>query len=431
MKISGKTAVEVSDSIRILVQKGQLSPGDALPPVRELAEQLAVNRNTIAAAYQRLVQAGVAVTQGRLGTSIARPAAALEQEGLSQDTALIDLADGNPNPARLPNPAALLAKQAPRPYLYGDDTVMPELLSLAQEWLGPDCPKAPAYDISHGAVDAVERLAVAHLVPGDKVAVEDPGFLGTIGALRSAGMKMLGVAVDEEGMLPQSLQAALESGARAVLLTPRAHNPTGCNLSAKRAAALKKVLAAYPAVLVVVDDHYCLLAETPYFDVIPASTLHWALIRSVSKGFGPDLRLALLASDAETAERLRTRLAPGVSWVSHILQAIVAAGLQCEETRQQLLATQQDYAARRDSLSQAMQSHGLRPLAPASGLNAWIPLPRDAKDVGYELAKKGWLVRLGSAFDVHGASQAIRVTTSKLEPDAAERFARDLKRCAF
>ena len=67
---AGKTASDIFDHIRHLVQSGGLQPGEVLPPVRELASQLAVNRNTVAAAYKRLVTSGLAVSQGRNGTAI-------------------------------------------------------------------------------------------------------------------------------------------------------------------------------------------------------------------------------------------------------------------------------------------------------------------------------------------------------------------------
>ena len=59
-------------------------------------------------------------------------------------------------------------------------------------------------------MDAIERLLVSHPVPGDKVAVENPCFLSSINTLRSAGMAAIGVAMDDEGMLPRALEAALE-----------------------------------------------------------------------------------------------------------------------------------------------------------------------------------------------------------------------------
>ncbi|KAG0730817.1 hypothetical protein G6F23_015919 [Rhizopus arrhizus] len=65
MKIHGKTAAEIYDCVRTLALSRQLSAGASLPPVRDLAVDLGVNRNTVAAAYRRLVTAGIAVTQGR------------------------------------------------------------------------------------------------------------------------------------------------------------------------------------------------------------------------------------------------------------------------------------------------------------------------------------------------------------------------------
>lgn len=99
-------------------------------------------------------------------------------------------------------------------------------------------------DITSGAIDAIERLLCAHLLPGDSVVVEDPCFLSSINMLRYAGFSASPVNVDSEGMQPDMLEIALQKGARAVILTPRAHNPTGCSLSASRAAQLQEIWPA-------------------------------------------------------------------------------------------------------------------------------------------------------------------------------------------
>lgn len=70
MKITGHSAESIFDSIRDGIGKGRLPAGSVLPPVRELAEQLGVNRNTVAAAYKRLDAAGLASTAGRRGTVV-------------------------------------------------------------------------------------------------------------------------------------------------------------------------------------------------------------------------------------------------------------------------------------------------------------------------------------------------------------------------
>ncbi len=100
---TGKTASEIFDNIRHLVQSGALQPGEALPPVRELAGELAVNRNTVAAAYKRLVTSGLAVSQGRNGTAIKARNTLNAVEGGDPTTSLIDISGGNPDSRCLPD----------------------------------------------------------------------------------------------------------------------------------------------------------------------------------------------------------------------------------------------------------------------------------------------------------------------------------------
>ena len=100
--IDGKTANEIFDSIRQHVTTGTLAVGETLPPVRELATELNVNRNTVAAAYKRLVSSGLAQSLGRNGTVIKGITAPVALEGGNPDTPLIDLSGGNPAPSRLP-----------------------------------------------------------------------------------------------------------------------------------------------------------------------------------------------------------------------------------------------------------------------------------------------------------------------------------------
>ena len=130
MQIGGTTAGEIAASVRDLVGAGRVGPGDALPPIRALAAELGVNRNTVAAAYQQLATAGVAETHGRGGTVIAGlPAVA--RDGASARSELVDLASGNPDPALLPDVGAYLAGYSP--VLYGAAAEAPELLTIARE----------------------------------------------------------------------------------------------------------------------------------------------------------------------------------------------------------------------------------------------------------------------------------------------------------
>lgn len=414
MPISGSTAAEIFDSIRALQQGGELTQGQALPTVRELAAALGVNRNTVSMAYKRLAAAGIAITQGRLGTVIRHPPSAGEQEGFVAGSPLEDLGSGNPNPEWLPDLSALMAARPYRKRLYGEAPVDPQLETLARERLLHDCPRRFELDLTHGSVDALERL-LSGLVAGDKVTVEDPCFVSSINTLRVAGFQAVGVAIDHQGMRADELESALAQGARAVIITPRAHNPTGASLSTARARKLRAVLARHPQVLVIVDDHFSQLASSAYYDVIPPTTQRWALVRSVSKMYGPDLRLAFVASDPQTSHHLRLRLARGTNWVSHLLQDVVSACLSSAKAAKLIARARDGYAERRAMLAAALSECGIDVSTPADGLNLWLPMSEDSQAVALALARKGWIVRSGEAFGVRQPAWGLRVTVSAMD----------------
>ncbi|WP_303635852.1 MocR-like B6 salvage transcription factor PtsJ [Stenotrophomonas tuberculopleuritidis] len=422
MKITGRSAEAIFDSIRSGIGDGRLAAGSALPPVRDLAERLGVNRNTVAAAYKRLDAAGLASTAGRRGTVVRGLPPAMAREGSRPGLALHDLAGGNPDPRCLPT--LRVAASAPR--LYGADTVDRRMQRLARLSLDADCPPDYALELAHGAVDGIERVLTAWLLPGDLIAVEDPCFLGSLNVLGAAGHAPLPVAVDAHGMQVESLRQALLAGARAVLLTPRAHNPTGASLDAARARALRQLLAEHPQVAVLVDDHYALLSQQPYHSVLPQDGRRWALLRSLSKSLGPDLRLAWLACDGHTAARLRLRLAAGTGWVSHLLQDAASSVLESAAQRERIAAAGARYQQRLQGLQALLQARGLPTPTPMEGLNLWLPLTADSTPQVLALAARGWHVRSGEVFAVAAAAHGLRITCAALGARQQRQLADDL-----
>ena len=423
--ISGRTAEEIAASVRRLIDGGELAPGSALPPVRKLAEALGVNRNTALAAYRLLVQAGLAETRRGGGTIILDPLDELEEEGFARDSVLRDLGDGNPEPTLLPDPSRVRLERAD-PRLYGEVTIDPGLAEWGAEWIGADQQRPFRLTVTAGAVDGVERLLSQALAAGDAVALEDPCFLTSISTIRQNGYRALPVEMDADGMLPESLRAALEAGARAVVCTPRAHNPTGASLTEERASALREVLDGFPHVLVIEDDHFAMLARAPYATIISADRRRWALVRSLAKALGPDIRVALVASDIETAERLALRISGGITWVSHLLQRITHAMLTDPATGRLVERAGAHYAERNAAFIARVTEAGLS--SPSrDGLSVWVETGAPSRDVLARLMQRGWIAREGGAFALDGGHDThLRLTVHALSDADMARLAADL-----
>jgi DNA-binding transcriptional MocR family regulator len=241
--------------------------------------------------------------------------------------------------------------------------------------------------------------------------------------LNALGLRPEGVPLDEFGMKPDALVRALERGARAAIVTPRAQNPTGAALDARRAQELRRVFTKHPEVLVVEDDHAGPVAGERWETSVPEGQMHWAVLRSVSKWLGPDLRVAYLTGDEATVSRVVGRQALGSGWVSHLLQETVVHLWKAPGAAKRLQETARTYEDRRRALLRAVRRRLLNAEG-RSGLNVWIPVPEEASVVA-ALADRGWAVRAGEPYRLE-SPPAIRVTTASLEVEQAESFATDL-----
>jgi DNA-binding transcriptional MocR family regulator len=422
---AGGSAREIAASVETAVRGGGLGPGDSLPTVRDLAGELGVSPGTVAAAYAELRRRGVVVTAGRRGTRVrGRPPLPAQPVAPSR-AGVRDLAAGAPDPELLPALGPVVARLALPARLYGEAPNLPALVELARGQLDRDgVPPGPVAVVS-GALDGIERVLVAHTRPGDRVAVEDPGFPPVFDLLAALGLTPEPVRLDRAGPARGALRRALEARAVAFVVTPRAQNPTGAALGAGRAAELAEVLDGYPEVLVVEDDHAGQVAGAAY-RTLTAGRRRWAVVRSVSKALGPDLRLAVVGGDQDTVARVEGRQLLGPGWVSHLLQATVAALWADEATGRLLDRAAAAYAARRVALLAALAGHGISAVGD-SGLNVWVPVPEEARAAA-ALLDAGWAVAAGERYRLRSPT-AVRVTVATLrEPAEAERLAATLAR---
>ncbi|MFE9995496.1 aminotransferase class I/II-fold pyridoxal phosphate-dependent enzyme [Streptomyces avermitilis] len=416
-RIEGRRAAEIAAGIERAVGSGELEPGQLLPSMRELALDLGVNPNTVAAAYRTLRERGVIETSGRRGSRVRPKPATTGREDIRVEVpaGVRDVADGNPDPALLPGLAEAFAGAAGEadraPVMYGEDAVEPELARLARAALDADgVPDGPLV-VTSGSLDAIERVLAAHLKPGDAVAVEDPGWGSLLDLVPALGLRTVPVRVDGEGPLPDDVRSALEAGARALVVTDRAQNPTGGAVSAPRARALRAVLAQHPQTLLIEDDHGHAIVDLPLHP-LSGTTRHWAFVRSVAKAYGPDLRLAVLAGDPVTVDRVHGRQRLGPGWVSRLVQRAVVRLWVSDAV--DVPAVSAAYGRRRDALIGALAERGVE-ASGRSGLNVWVPVPDETGAVA-RLLHAGWAVAPGARFRM-SAPPGIRITVSTLTPD--------------
>ncbi|WP_189849277.1 aminotransferase class I/II-fold pyridoxal phosphate-dependent enzyme [Streptomyces omiyaensis] len=417
-RIEGRRASEIAASVERGVGSGALEPGRSLPPMRELAADLGVNPNTVAAAYRTLRERGVIETDGRRGSRV-RPRPATTARGslrVEAPPGVRDLSGGNPDPALLPPLGPALAeaarRYAERPGLYGEAPLDPDFARLARAAFDADgVPDGPV-GVASGSLDAIERVLAVHLRPGDAVAVEDPGWGSLLDLVPALGLRPVPVAVDDDGPLPDHVRRAIErDGVRAVIITDRAQNPTGACLGAASAAGLRRVLADHPGVLLVEDDHGHGIV-TRRLRPLAGVTDRWALVRSVAKAYGPDLRIAAFTGDPETVDRVlgRQRLGPG--WVSRLLQQAVVHLWATDAVDPEAVADA--YGERRDALVRALARRGVEAHG-RSGMNVWVPVADETGAVARLLAA-GWAVAPGARFRI-ATGPAVRLTVSPLSPD--------------
>jgi DNA-binding transcriptional MocR family regulator len=430
----GRTAKEISASVEAGVRSGQLSGGDQLPPVRALAGQLGVSPTTVAAAYGELRRRGITTGTGRAGTRIRGAPPVSSRVYLRAPAGTRDLVTGGPDPDLLPLLPARPARRSTR--MYAEAPVAPRLRRLAAAQLAADGIDAANLTVTGGALDGIERVLATWLTPSDRVIVEDPGHAVTFDLLASMGYAVIPVPVDDLGIRPAALAAALTRGAGALIVTPRAQAATGAAWDASRAAAIGDVLRRHPSVGVIEDDHAGPVAGVPAFSACgaPAESKgqksskgrqRWVILRSVSKSLGPDLRLAVLAGDEATITRVAGRQALGTGWVSYELQEMVADLWADPSVAIQLATAAGIYAGRRDALRSALRRHGIA-TSGRSGFTCWVPVS-DEDGVASSLAAAGWAVAPGQRFRI-AAAPGVRISSARLEQADAAPFAAEFAR---
>ncbi|MGH3030637.1 MAG: PLP-dependent aminotransferase family protein [Gaiellaceae bacterium] len=357
---------------------------------------------------------------------------------------VISLAGGLPDPATFPGPVVaeilgeLIERGDASPFQYSPTEGLPGPRDFVAGRLERLEGRRPADDellLTSGAIEALELAGKALVDPGDRVLVEAPTYLGAVMAFQSFEAEVVGVPLDDQGLVVDELERILASGRLPKLLytIPDHQNPAGVSLSSERRTALVE-LARRHGLLVVEDVAY---RELSFADEHPASL--WTLAPDLvvqagtfSKTFFPGVRLGWAAGPPEIVARLvwakqNTDQCAGALG-QRLLEEYGRRGLLEEGvTRAREL-----YRGRRDVLLAALDRHlsgSASWTRPGGGFFTWVELGLsvDAVALAERALENGVAVVPGAPFYPDGGGEHhLRLSYSRVTEEEIEEGIRRL-----
>jgi GntR family transcriptional regulator/MocR family aminotransferase len=398
---AGPLHARLAQALRDSIRHGRLATGTALPPSRVLAAELGCSRWVVTEAYAQLAAEGYLEATAGSGTRVRRLAAAPEPPGpeaaVLPPPEPLDMAPGLPDLRAFPLRGWMTALRSAAASLpsadlgYPDPAGHPALRQVLADYLGRvrGAQAGPAdVTVTTGATDAIGRLCRELRRRGGRaVAVEDPGWHRIRQVVTAAGLAVVPVPVDDQGLradrLDDQADSRPDSRADAVIISPAHQFPTGTVLSAPRRAALL-AWARTTGGLIIEDDYD---AEFRY-DRRPVGTLQGAgppfvaLVGSVSKTLSPALGIGWMVTPPgwapEAGRPAPAQPSPGQPAGPPVLdQLAFATFVRSGGYDRQLRACRKSYRDRRDALAAALAARlpEVRVAGAAAGLHLLVHLP--------------------------------------------------------
>ena len=412
--------LQVQRNLRALIQGGEWRPGARLPAVPELAERFQVHRLTILKALAGLKRTGWVQTVTGRGTFVAeylpqppalRGPEAFPFEGSAltvhegelgpwlgetleraQNRQLISFSAGFPPSDLLPGEALrrlytrTMKELGSEAWLYSAPAGHPSYLQAVSDWLSSEGePILPGWGLralpgaQSGLALAVESLTV----PGDRVLVESPCYVGTLALLRAMGREAVPVPVDASGLSPERLASVLQKGdAKLIILVPTFHNPTGMTLSRSRRERILALTRTH-GVPLLEDDTYADLRFSgqpiPSFRMLPNAD-HVIHLGSFSKSLAAGLRLGYVVAPESMLQRLAPVQEVHTIALPILSQVAVAHFIESGAFKRHVTRLRRSLRERRDAMLEALRAHFPRETEitePKGGMHLWVILPED------------------------------------------------------
>jgi GntR family transcriptional regulator / MocR family aminotransferase len=398
--------VQLYEQLRTAIVEGRLTPGDRLIPSRMVAADLHISRATVTEAYGRLSAEGYiegrsgggsVVSAAPLAVRLRSRVAALEPTRRAADIApydpdptaevLFDCRPGRLDLALFPVAAwrrCVLRTLNRAPGQYDDPRGTPELRAALANWVARSRGVAATPEdtvVTSGAGHAIDLVARVVADPGATVAVEEPGYPQTVSLFRSQGLRVVGVPVDDHGIVVDAIPPRV----RLVYVTPSHQYPLGMVMARRR--RLELLHWANRSGAAIVEDDYDSEFRHTARPLEPLQRLdrdgRVIYVGTFSKSLSPALRLGFLVAPRTLLPALRAARR-AVDWCPPpATQAALTHFIVDGYLDQHLRRTRRSYAKRHRLMREALDQYlpaGYRRLPAEAGLHFAVTGPADPAD---------------------------------------------------
>ena len=382
---SGPKYKAIASAIEADIAAGRLAAGARMPTHRDLAWRLKVTVGTVARAYVEAERMGLLSGEVGRGTFVTDPGRRAEPAlstylaaAWSPQPDIVNLAVNRPGGDQGAWAVApVLERLAARPDLpqllnYNLDLVALGHRRAGALWLRDEGVDANPEQVS---VTAGSQLAIVAALAtfsraGDTVLAEEYTYPGFKSAAALLGRQVVGVAVDDEGLVPEEVERAFQKGARFLYTIASLQNPLTPTLSAARRQAIADLARRYDAFVIEDGVHRFLEPDSP--PVIQAFAPERSLyLTTLSKSVSPGLRTAFTHVPLEWKARFDAAI--GALSLAQPIPLIEVARILIEEgTAQEAARRQRDEVIVRQQLAGQILGAQVLPKGPA--FNLWLPM---------------------------------------------------------
>jgi len=303
-------------------------------------------------------------------------------------------------------------------FQYGPTSGYPPLVASLEKFL--EQKELPVKEnkvlVTTGSLQAISIITQEFVNKGDIILTENPCFVGALTVFETYGAKILGIPMDEHGIIIPALKEiinGLEQKPKFLYVTPNYHNPAGIIYSPERKKALLETLAG-TGIILLEDDAY----NDLYFDeaekrltlpmkAMEANGVEIVYTGSFSKILGPGFRLGYMLASPEIFDKAETIKQALDACTSNFNQILANEFMVQGKLGPYLSFLRKEYAERKSLLLQSLKNFmpdGVHWNEPKGGFYVWLTLPENilSVDVFKESVKKGVVFVTGRTFDPAG-----------------------------